>query len=372
MIPPPPIRPADPVTLQATTDVSPAALAGYGAVIDVRSPSEFAQDHVPGAVNLPVLTDAERAQVGTIYVQESRFKARRVGAALVARNIAAHLETALAEQPGGFFPLIYCWRGGMRSNAMATVLAQVGWRTTLLTGGYMTYRRYVSARLYDAVLPHRFVLLDGQTGSAKTEILGRLAAQGLQVLDLEGLAEHRGSLFGGLGREQPSQKLFESRLLCAIDGLDPGLPVVVEAESSKIGDRMVPPALWTRFADAPRIELVADRAGRAGYLVVAYREIVADRAALDDAFTRLPVHPSRPRLENWRQLADAGAFAELAEALMALHYDPAYDQARKKRAAAAIATVAVAPGDPASQDAAAREILRVVGALDAPPVRRDP
>ena len=343
-------------------DVSKEALAGFDMVIDVRSPGEFAEDHVPGAVNLPVLSDAERAEVGTIYVQESRFKARRLGAAYVAKNVGRHLETALAEQGGGFKPLVYCWRGGMRSNAMATILSEVGWRTSVLAGGYRTYRRHVTARLYDGQSALNFVLLDGHTGSAKTEVLGRLAAAGLQTLDLEGLAEHRGSLFGALaGRPQPSQKLFESRLLAALDAFDPARPVVAEAESSKIGERMLPPALWTRMARAPRIELAAAPAERARYLVTAYGDIIADRAALETAFQRLPVHPSRERLENWRALADAGAFAELAQAVMALHYDPAYDRSRKKHARPLLGSVPLVPGDPESQAAAAEAIAALIG-----------
>lgn len=353
------------MSLEVTDDVTPGALARYGMLIDVRSPAEFAEDHVPGAVNLPVLTNEERAEVGTIYVQESRFKARKVGAAYVARNVALHLQAALADSGGEFAPLVYCWRGGMRSNAMATILSQVGWRTTVLSGGYRTWRRHVSARLYDGALPHRFILLDGHTGSAKTELLGRLAERGLQTLDLEALAEHRGSLFGGLGRPQPSQKLFESRLLKALDGLDPARPVFAEAEASKIGERMLPPALWTRFADAPWIELAAEPPARARYLVRAYADICADRAALDAAFTRLPVHPSRERLQNWRALADAGQFETLAAALMTLHYDPAYDRARKKHGRPRLGTVALDPADPVSQDAAADAIARLASSLDA-------
>src|ERR1700749_323165 len=141
--------------------VEPPALARFDAVIDVRSPGEFAEDHIPGAINLPVLSNAERAEVGTIYVQGSKFEARRIGAAHVARNIAAHLDGPLSDRPGSFHPLVYCWRGGQRSNAMATVLAQVGWRTGLLTGGYKTYRRRVQRRLYDAEPWFRLILLDG-------------------------------------------------------------------------------------------------------------------------------------------------------------------------------------------------------------------
>ena len=360
------------MSLDVTEDVSAAALARFDMLIDARSPGEFAEDHLPGAVNLPVLTDAERAEVGTIYVQESRFHARRLGAAYVARNIARHLEAGLADRPGGFQPLVYCWRGGMRSNAMASILAQVGWRTSVLAGGYRTYRRHVVARLYDGELPLRFILLDGHTGSAKTEMLGRLAARGFQTLDLEGLAEHRGSLFGAMaGRAQPSQKLFESRLLAALDAFDPARPVIAEAESSKIGDRMVPPALWIRLADAPRIEILAERADRARYLVSAYSDLIADRDALEAAFARMPVKPSAERLAAWRAFADAGQYAELAEAIMALHYDPAYDRSRKRHDRPLLGAASLVPADPASLVAAVETVAGLVGELDAPARRRD-
>jgi tRNA 2-selenouridine synthase len=351
------------MSLQLTEDVSAAALARFDMLIDVRSPGEYAEDHAPGAVNLPVLSDAERGEVGAIYVQESRFKARRIGAAYVARNIARHLETALKDQPGGFKPLVYCWRGGMRSNAMATILSQVGWPTTVLSGGYRTYRRHVTARLYDGSLSLGFMLLDGHTGSGKTEMLGKLAARGFQTLDLEGLAAHRGSLFGALaGQQQPSQKLFESRLLGALDGFDPSRPVVAEAESSKIGERMIPPALWARLAEAPRIELEAEPAARARYLVAAYRDIIADRAALEAALARLPVRVSGERLGRWRALADAGDFAALAQAVMALHYDPAYDRSRKKHDRPLLGAVSLDPTDPAGFEAAADAVAALARA----------
>src|SRR5579872_889772 len=182
--------------IESIREVDPETLGAFDAIIDVRSPAEFAEDHVPGAISLPVLDDAERAEVGTIYVQDSRFRARRVGAALVARNVARHLETALADKDGAFRPLVYCWRGGQRSGAMATILSQVGWRTAVLAGGYRTYRRHVKARLYDETPPLKLVLLEGRTGTGKTAVLSRLAARGVQTLDLEGLAEHRGSVFG--------------------------------------------------------------------------------------------------------------------------------------------------------------------------------
>jgi len=332
-------------------------LAPFDAIIDVRSPSEFAEDHVPGAISLPVLNDAERAEVGTIYVQESRFRARRIGAALIARNIARYLEGELADKPGGFMPLIYCWRGGQRSGAMATILSQVGWRTTVLAGGYKTYRRHVRARLYDDDWPLRLVLLEGRTGSAKTEILGRLAARGVQTLDLEALAEHRGSVFGGVGREQPSQKMFESRLLAGLEAFDPARPVVTEAESSKIGDRMIPPGLWRAMTAAPRIAVSAPIEARARYLATHYADIVADRKAFDAALERLPVFPGRKALAAWRALADAGDLVGLAADLVGNHYDPAYDRSNRKDPRPRLATLEMPGLEGVDQEAAADAIV---------------
>jgi tRNA 2-selenouridine synthase len=350
--------------IEVIANAVPESLAPFDAIIDVRSPAEFAEDHVPGAISLPVLSNAERAQVGTIYVQESRFKARRMGAALIARNVAHHLETALADKGGDFRPLIYCWRGGQRSGAMATIFAQIGWRTAVLAGGYKTYRRRVQTRLYDDEPPLRLALIEGRTGSGKTEVLGRLAGLGVQTLDLEGLAEHRGSVFGGVaGRVQPSQKLFESRLLAALEGLDLARPIVVEAEASKVGDRMVPPALWKAMVAAPRITLVAPPAERARYLAQHYADVVADRAVFAASLARLPIPPGRKALAAWAALADAGDLKALAAELIAAHYDPAYDRADRKDPRPRLATIELAGLGAADQDAAAGEIARVVAGL---------
>jgi tRNA 2-selenouridine synthase len=347
--------------IQTVRAADVASLAPFDAVIDVRSPAEFAEDHVPGAISLPVLSDAERAEVGTIYVQESRFRARRIGAALIARNVAGHLETALADKGGDFKPLVYCWRGGQRSSAMAIILAEVGWRTAVLAGGYKTYRRHVKARLYDEPLSARFVLLDGRTGSGKTEVLTRLRARGLQTLDLEALAEHRGSVFGGLpGRPQPSQKLFESRLLSALEALDLTRPIVAEAEASKVGERMVPPSLWEAMQAAPRITLAAPLAARASYLARVYADVVSDRAQFDAAIARLPVYPGRKALAAWRDLADAGDLEALASELMQLHYDPAYDRAARKEPHAHLALIEFPDLSEATQEAAADRVAEAV------------
>ena len=325
--------------IRRTTDLSPAARDGYDALIDVRSPSEFALDHIPGAINLPVLDDAQRAAVGMEYVQGSKFLARRTGAALVARNIAAHLEGALGDRDGSFRPLVHCWRGGQRSGAMATVMDQVGWPVTVLDGGYQTWRRQVKAALYDTALPHRLVLLDGPTGAGKTAVLAALAARGVQTLDLEGLASHRGSLFGGLPGGQPSQKGFESRLHDALSRLDPDLPVVVEAESSKIGARVIPPSLWTAMSGAPAIRLESPVEVRAARTVRDYAGL--DDAAIDAALTRLPRHISKESIAGWRALAAAGDRLALASELIVHHYDPAYRRQGGAGVRARLATVSI-------------------------------
>lgn len=302
---------------------------GFDDIIDVRAPAEWAEDHIPGAISLPVLDDAERARVGTIYKQVSPFTARKVGAALVAKNAAAHLEGPLADKPGGWQPLVYCWRGGQRSGSFASILSQIGWRVEVVQGGYKSWRRLVVEALYDQPFAHRLMVLDGNTGTAKTEVLALLAARGVQVVDLEGLANHRGSLFGHMG-EQPSQKAFEGRLALALARLDPSRPVVVEAESAKVGECRLPPKLWRAMVTAPRISIEAPRAARAKYLVRAYADLVADVARLDAVVALLaPAHP-REVIAEWRAMAAAGAFVDLAEGLMARHYDPRYGKHRAR------------------------------------------
>lgn len=302
---------------------------GFDDVIDVRSPGEFAEDHIPGALSLPVLDDDERARVGTMYVQESPFLARKTGAALVSRNAARHLEDTLIDRDGGWRPLVHCWRGGQRSGSFASILREIGWRVEVLEGGYRRYRRLVVEALYDRDWPGEVVLIDGNTGTAKTDLLPLLAARGVQVLDLEGLANHRGSLLGHRGA-QPGQKSFETALAQGLSRLDPSRPLVVEAESSKIGDCLVPPALWSAMRQAPRIEVAAPLAARADYLARAYADLVADPGALAGALDGLIPFHGRARVAEWKAMAGAGETVALAEALAREHYDPRYAASRSR------------------------------------------
>ena len=302
-------------------------------IIDVRSPSEYAEDHLPGAINLPVLDDAERAQVGTLYKQVSPFDARKIGGALVAQNTAKHLQTALTEKDGGWQPLVYCWRGGQRSGAFATILEQVGWRVRLLKGGYQSYRRQVVHSLYDQNLPHRLVLIDGGTGTAKTALLQHLHSAGAQVIDLEGLAAHRGSLFGAVADAQPSQKMFESRLVGELGRLDPERVTFVEAESSKIGERLMPPSLWDAMGQAPRVRISAPLAARGAYLSTAYDDLTTDADRLSALIDKLrPYHPAE-RIAQWHGQAGEKQWEGLAKDLIEHHYDPRYEKSAARQPA---------------------------------------
>ena len=300
-------------------------------IIDVRAPSEYAEDHLPGAINLPVLNDAERAKVGTIYTQDSPFNARKIGGALVAKNTAHHLETALADKDGSWQPLVYCWRGGQRSGAFSTILDQVGWRVRLLKGGYQSYRRAVVKTLYDTPLAHRLILIDGGTGTAKTELLHHLAAAGAQTLDLEGLAAHRGSLFGGVAADQPAQKMFESRIAAALTHLDPEQVTFVEAESSKIGERLIPPSLWENMRRSPRVHLSAPLDARSGYLCRAYSDLTQDSGRLDRLIDQLRPYHSAEQIAHWHERAGAGDWHVLARSLIADHYDPRYEKSAARQ-----------------------------------------
>lgn len=336
---------------------------GFDTVVDVRSPAEFAEDHVPGAINLPALSNVERAQVGTIYKQVSPFDARKMGAAMVARNVADHVDGPLANKDGGWRPLVYCWRGGQRSGSFASILSQIGWRADTIKGGYQTFRRLVNKALYDDPVPHRLVLLDGYTGTAKTALLDRLKARDVQVLDLEGLAGHRGSLLGATAAGQPSQRGFETALAVGLLALDPARPVVVEAESSKIGKITLPPSLWSAMLAAPRIVIDAPLTARAAFLTSAYADIIVDP---DEVARRLaPLRNVRGHtiVDGWIDLLRAGEFNDLATALMTDHYDPAYAKSRRIDERDVIATVRTETLDEAGQNHAADAVLAALNGL---------
>ncbi|MBX3666406.1 MAG: tRNA 2-selenouridine(34) synthase MnmH [Burkholderiales bacterium] len=313
-------RPVDIVTVER--------LPEFDEIIDVRSEGEFAEDHIPGAINCPVLNNDERARVGTIYKQVSTFDAKKLGAALAAANIARHLQERFLARPRHWHPLVYCWRGGGRSSALAHVLTQIGWHTGRLEGGYKTYRHAVIDAL--ETLPARFDwrVVCGMTGTGKSRLLRALQEQGAQVLDLEALAAHRGSVLGNLpDAGQPPQKLFESRVWHVLQRLSPAHPVYVESESRKIGRLRVPPALIDAMRQGRCVVIEAPMAVRVELLKDEYAHFLGDAGLLNARLDCLrPLH-GNAAIDRWQVLARSGAWNELTEDLLVKHYDPAYTHA---------------------------------------------
>lgn len=320
-----PTAPSNPALQEGP--LSLADLAAYDAIIDVRSPGEYAEDHLPGAISCPVLSNEERARVGTLHKQASAFDAKKLGGALVARNIAHHLETRFQDNPKSWRPLVYCWRGGMRSGAFTHVLRSVGWNATQLKGGYKAWRGQVIADL--TAWPARFTyqVICGRTGSGKSRLLEALEAAGAQVLDLERLAAHKGSVLGDLpDLPQPAQKRFETLIWRALAGFDPARPVFVEAESKRIGSLRVPDALMSCMRASACVELVMDAPGRVALLREEYAHLIAHPARLYERLDCLVALHSRERIEHWKALAAQGEWDRFVHEMLVDHYDPAYDR----------------------------------------------
>jgi tRNA 2-selenouridine synthase len=329
----------------------------FDAVIDARTPAEYALDHIPGAVSAPVLDDAQRAEVGTLYKQVSPFEAKKLGAALIAQNVAHHIEQLFRGKDKAWRPLVYCWRGGKRSGAMAHILREVGWDASTLAGGYRAYRRWVVDEL--ATLPSQldFIVVHGPTGSGKSRFLAALAKTDAQVLDLEALAAHRGSVLGSLpNAPQPSQKWFESQLLAELGKFDRSRPVYVEGESKKIGEIQVAEALMARMRGSRCITLDTDTATRVSLLLDEYRHFLEDRDALNAQLDCLVALHGRERIDEWKALAAAGKWREFVERLLVQHYDPAYRRSSMKNYPQLIEAPAVriASADSSAFDAAAK------------------
>lgn len=296
----------------------------FDEIIDVRTPLEYAEDHIPGAINAPVLSNDERVRVGTLYKSDP-FAATRLGASLVARNIGHHLEHLFNDRPKSWRPLIYCWRGGKRSGSMAAWFNLVGWQAQALEGGYKTYRNHVLNVLETVPGTLNYIVLVGPTGTGKTRLLEALAQCSAQVLDLEGLAEHRGSLLGRMpGREQPPQKMFESRLACQLETLDRKQPVFVEAESPRIGKCVLPKTFLHAMYQGRCVRINASLEARLAFLLDDYAHLFLNPDAFKETLNRFVKLHSRHTVQHWHSLVDENAREQLFRELMILHYDPAY------------------------------------------------
>lgn len=308
-----------------------ADLDQFDEIIDVRSPAEFAEDHIPGAINCPVLDNEERIEVGTRYKQVSAFEAKKIGAAMVSENIGRHLRAHFLDRPKNWKPLIYCWRGGNRSGSMTTVFRAIGWQAGQLEGGYKTYRSQVVSQLETLPPNFGFVVVCGATGSAKTRVLQAIGDLGEQILDLESLASHKGSVLGIMpGQPQPSQKWFETTLLQALNSFDPTRPVYVEAESRKVGNLHVPEALITHIRSGECLGIEATLPARVSFLLKDYDYFLNTPALFLSRIDALQGLQNRETLDSWRDLALAGNWAQLVQELLEKHYDPLYQRSQNR------------------------------------------
>jgi tRNA 2-selenouridine synthase len=339
-----------------------ARLDDFSAIIDARSEAEYELDHLPGALNWPSLNNEERKLIGTIYTQTSPFEAQKRGAALVAANIARHIEREVIDKPRTWQPLAYCWRGGKRSGSLALVLGQIGFRVGVLEGGYKAFRTAILAALPGLAARLDYRVICGPTGAGKTRLLHALARAGAQVLDLEALASHRSSVLGTIpGQPQPTPKRFDTLVWDQLRRFDPARPVFVESESRKVGNLAVPDALIDRMRESPclRLELPDDE--RVALLLEDYDFFVKDQALFCDRLAALTELRGKAVVQAWQAQVEAGDIEAVVRELLLKHYDPGYATSIVRNFAGYADAKSIAPADRSAQSMAelAREILRV-------------
>ena len=330
-------------------------LGEFSDVIDARSEGEFAEDHLPGAINWPSLNNDERKLVGTEYKQISAFDAKKHGAALVAKNIARHLERDVIHKPRDWQPLVYCWRGGKRSGSLALILDQIGFNVTLVDGGYKAFRAALVADLPQLAAKFDYRVVCGTTGSGKTRLLQALAAQGAQVLDLEALANHRSSVLGVIpGLPQPTQKAYDSLIWAALRNFDASRPVYIESESKKVGNVAIPEGLITAMRAAPCLQLDLSENERVALLLEDYDFFVKDIEFFCDRLGALTQARGKDVVTDWQTRARSGNLPSVVRELLVNHYDPVYLQSMKRNFVQYSAATVIAPDN---RSTAAMELL---------------
>ena len=328
-------------------------------VLDVRTPGEFAHAHLLGAINLPLFTDEERAVVGTMYKQVGRDAAIAWGWAQVQPRLVELVDQARSLVPD-LRAVVHCARGGLRSRSVAWLLTQAGMEVVTLRGGYKSIRRRVLA-INDA--PYHLMVLSGHTGSGKTAVLQQLAARGEQVLDLERLANHKGSAFGALGEApQPSNEFFENQMASVLAALDPKRRIWVEDESLRIGNCAVPAAFWNRMRASIVVRLEIPAAARLAFSLATYGQ--HDVAELKDAVRRVEKRLGGLRVKQANQFLNDGKFAGAA-AIMLDYYDQCYSHSLAKRVSGVIIRVPVESTDAqANAEAVLQAAMSSTGAVE--------
>jgi tRNA 2-selenouridine synthase len=305
-----------------------SSLDSFDAIIDARSPSEYELDRLPHALNWPSLNDEERVRVGTLYKQTSAFDAKKLGGAMVVRNIANHIDAFCADKPKQWKPLIYCWRGGKRSGSLALILNQIGFDVHIIEGGYKAFRAEVIEDIARLSPLFNYRVVCAPTGSGKTRLLQAMQAHNskqLQVLDLEALANHRSSVLGLVpGEVQPSQKQYDMRIWQALKHFDPALPIYVESESKKVGNVSIPECLITAMRAGQCLRLDLPIQARVQLLLEDYDYFVKDPEFFCARLEVLIPLRGHEVVKRWQQLAKDGQMAEVVEDLLINHYDPSY------------------------------------------------
>ncbi len=321
-------------------------LAEFDAVIDARSEGEYQEDHLPTALNWPTLNNDERRDIGTLYKQVNPFEARKRGAALAARNIAAHIECEVLDKPKDWKPLTYCWRGGQRSGSLSLILSQIGFKVTLLEGGYKAFRAAVLLDMDRLARGLSFKVICGPTGSGKTRLLQALASEGAQVMDLEALANHRSSVLGAIpGLPQPTQKRFDTLVWDTLRGFNPGQPVFIESESKKVGNVSLSTTLVDAMRASPCLNLQLPDTERVALLMEDYDYLVRDVAYFCDRLSVLTALKGRVMVEGWQAQAQSGDLAPVVQDLLTNHYDPAYMQSMQRNFVLFEKSKKIAPDD---------------------------
>ena len=316
-------------TLSATDLIG--QLREFDTVIDARSEGEFDEDHLPGAINWPTLNNDERREIGTLYKQVNAFEAKKRGAAIAARNIAGHIDREVIDKPKDWKPLAYCWRGGKRSGSLSLILSEIGFRVTLLEGGYKAFRAAVVADIPRWASSLQFRVICGTTGSGKTRLLQALGAQGAQVVDLEALANHRSSVLGAIpGLPQPTQKRFDTLVWDALRHLDPARPVFIESESKKVGNVAVPVSLIEAMRQSPCLNLVLPDAERVALLMEDYDFFVQDAEHFCNRLQVLAEFRGKAVVDGWTSLVRSGQIEPVVQELLTQHYDPVYLQSMRR------------------------------------------
>ena len=345
-------------------DEAMAKLDQFDAILDARSEGEHAEDHLPDAQSWPSLNNEERIRVGTLYKQVSPFEAQKIGAALVAKNIAHHIETRVMDKPKNWQPLIYCWRGGKRSNSLALILGQIGFKVHLIEGGYKAFRKAVMEDTPRQAQRLQFRVFCGPTGSGKTRLLHALAQQGAQVLDLEGIACHRSSVLGLIpGQDQPTQKAFDTQVWNALRRFDSALPVYVEAESKKVGNLTVPAELMNAMRASPCIRVDLSLENRVNLLLEDYAFFTQDKAFFIDRLERLVALRGKAVVDGWKDQIERGEMREVVADLLSRHYDPGYETSTGNNFVQFGQATVIAPASHALDDmhAAAAQMLEAQG-----------